>query len=1145
MEGRTTELLRGLSDLSLQVKSLTTSFQNHFPGDIRRDQLLQWIDAIFTDHEYERALVARMQGTCEWILERAEIQEWMTLALDSSAASILWILGYPGFGKTILAAWLTEYLRHTKHEELSYFFCYFGDENLRRPLSILRSWISQLIKTNDKALEIVRETYTGKYSKAFDLENVKRATELDLWLLFKRLNVGLGGLIFMIDGFDECVKDEVDPRNHTLLDARERFLKALEESIEHTNARILIISRESADLRNRYRRALHSRKSSSPFWLAYRITREDTENDIRIYTRAIVNDVLHKRTSDLRDDIVLRLVEKCDGMFLYLRRIQPRLKSKSTMGAAKLRAIIEDMPRGLDEAYDRDLQTICGLDSEDRERALSILRWVLYAARPLTVRELAEALLISVNDDGSLHKWFPQDDLPETWDEDYTNEQIMGVCGSLIDIRGGEAGNSVENQTVHFVHFSIKEYLLRTVDIELPGLVKDYFTDMFRVEELITKICLRYLCLKDFQQAAHSTITQFNTRAKKYAFLHYAALYMPTHLLHAQPLSQSIVELCNALLDPSESRWLTFSEVHGASYHTNFESFMKRSKDIYIGPLYYASMLGIFETIKYLLGCGMDINTSGGSFGSPLQAAAYSGHTDSVRLLLDHGADVDLLNLKSGYGNALQAAAARGHQDVVNMLLDHGANANLSGGYMDNCIIAASASPALNVHEATACRIIERLIKAGAEIESANERGLIALHEAARTDSSVIVEMLLKNGADINASNNEGITALHIATGYGYEQVVRLLLEYRAVPNSPGEVGWTPLIGAASLGHSSIVELLHDRGIDTDAHDYEPRRPLHRAANSGNADISTMLLSPGASVSQSDKHGHTALHMAAWIGHSTFVKDLLDAGADVSQANEYGNTALHLAAWYGQLTSVKVILDAGADVNQRNYRAETALFLSIRNRNTEIAKVLIEAGADPSILNYYGRNCFDWAASLRLDVPLLQATIPKTKDPSTVMDIYHQGMLYALRKPNRFCDTKAMEISQEVGIRYGLLGRLLLSQKRRQDACTAFERHMQWARPIGLKCDLCDVSLPGEEGGEGVYFVCTACTNVDLCSTCMEEYESTPRIDREGLELCESHDFMKVPSAGWQDLPAGKVNKQDETEDEWLARLAIRYGDGL
>ena len=1115
MEGRTTELLRSMNELSSQVKSLTTSFQNQFSGNIRREQLLQWIDAIFTDHEYERALVARVQGTCEWILQRPEIQKWMALASDSSSASILWISGYPGFGKTILAAWLTEYLRYTKHEELSYFFCYFGDEKLRQPLSIVRSWISQLIKSNDKALEIVRETYTGKYPKALNLENVTHATELDLWLLFKRLNVGLGGLVFMIDGFDECVKDEVDPRNHTLLDGRERFLKELEESVEHTNARILIISRESADLRNRYRRGLRLQKSSSPSWLAYRITREDTQNDIGLYTKAIVNDVLHKRTIDLKNDIVARLVEKCDGMFLYLRRIQPRLKFKSTMSAGKLHAIIEDMPRGLDEAYDRDLRTICDLGSEDRERALSILRWVLYAAKPLTVRELAEALLISTDDEESLDKWLPQDDLPETWDEDYTDEQIMGVCGSLIDIRDEKAGCSIEKRTVHFVHSSVKEYLLKTVGTELPVLVTDYVTDKFRAQELVTKTCLRYLCLRDFQQIAksrmaHSTVTQYYARVEKYAFLHYAATFMSTHLHQAQPWSQCVVNLCNALVDPSESRWLTFSEVYGAGIAGNFENLMQYPKIYYCNPLNFASAVGMYETIKYLLGCGMVVNMTGGPSGTPLQAAAYSGHTDSVRLLLDHGADVDLDFLDSG--TALQAAASRGHEGIVNMLLSHGANAKMNGGYMENCIIAASASPGIKVPEATACRIIERLINAGAEIESAEGRGRVALHEAARVNSSAIVETLLKHGADANASDQYGSTALHIATRYGHEKVVRSLVGYRAVSSSPTRVECTPLVADSISRRSSIGELLHDHGVDTDGHnDCERGRLPHRITNSENPNISRKSPSHGVYVSQPGKYGRTALHVAALSGH---------------------------------LTAVKILLNAGADVNSRDYMAGNALYLSIRAGHAGIANVLIEAGADPSILDYYGRSCFYWAGSLRLEIPLLQAKIPKTRQPSTVMDMYYQGMLYALGKPNRFFDPKAVRTSPEGSLIDGhFLGRLLLFQNRKEDACTALERDMRRAREQNLGCiagcDLCDVQLPREGKVDGVYFVCTTCTDIDLCPTCMEDYKTTRKIDRDGVELCESHDFLKVPSDEWQDLPVGKVNKQGETEEEWLARLAI------
>ena len=1097
--------------------SLSESFQKHFSGDIRREDLLQWIDAVFNDHEYERALVARVQGTCEWILQRPEFQKWMALAPGSSSASILWISGYPGFGKTILAAWLTEYLRYTKHEELSYFFCYFGDEKLRQPLNIVRSWISQLIKTNDKALEIVREMYTGKYHKALKPENITHATELDLWLLFKQLNVGLGSLVFMIDGFDECVKDESDPRNHTLLDARERFLKALEESIEHTNARILIISRESADLRSRYRKSLHSQESLLPLWLVYRITREDTQNDIGLYTRAIVNDVLHKRTNDLKDDIVVRLVEKCDGMFLYLCRIHPRLKSKSTMSAGKLRSIIEDMPRGLDEAYERDLQTICNLDSEDRGRALSILRWVLYAVRPLTVRELAEALLISADDEESLDKWLPQDDLPETWDEEYTDEQIMGLCGSLIDIRDGKAGCSIENRTVHFVHSSVKEYLLKTVGTELPVLVTEYVTDNCRAQEQITKICLRYLCLKDFQQKAHSEmarsrITQFDARIEKYDFLRYAGIYLSTHLYQAQPWSQCVVNLCNALVDPSESRWLTFSEVYGASAEKIFGLFVNHHESRVIDPLCFASLHGMYETIKYLLSCGMDVNTTGSPGGTPLKAAALYGHADSVKLLLDHGADVDR-NSWSFPGTALQAAAANGHEGIVNILLDHGANPIMNGGSMGNCVIAASSSPERNVLESTACRIIERLITAGAEIEIADESGLVALHEAARVGSSDIVETLLMHKADINASNRYGDTALHIAIQYGHEKTVRYLLGYRAVSSSLTELECAPLGVGAIVRRNFTSELLNVHGVHTDGHHRERGRPLHRAANSETLESSRAL----------PRHG-----------------------ASVSQPNIWGETALHAAAFSGNLIFVKTLLTAGANVSPRDHWARNALCLSIIQRQAEIAKVLIEAGSDPSILDYYGRDCFDWAASLRLDVPLLQAAVPKPKNPSTVMDMYHQGMLYALRKPNRFFDTRAISTSPEEWlINARLLGHLLLFQNRKEDACTALERDVQRDREQGLRnrillrCDLCDVQVPREGEVEGVYFTCTTCTDIDLCPTCMEDYKIFRKIDRGHLELCESHDFLKVPSDGWRDLPAGKVNKQGETEEEWLARLVI------
>jgi ankyrin repeat protein len=68
----------------------------------------------------------------------------------------------------------------------------------------------------------------------------------------------------------------------------------------------------------------------------------------------------------------------------------------------------------------------------------------------------------------------------------------------------------------------------------------------------------------------------------------------------------------------------------------------------------------------------------GGPYGSALQAAAENGSEQVVQLLLDAGADVNIIG---GYfGSALQAAAANGGEQVVRLLLDAGADVNSVGG---------------------------------------------------------------------------------------------------------------------------------------------------------------------------------------------------------------------------------------------------------------------------------------------------------------------------------------------------------------------------------------------------------------------------------------------------------------------------------
>lgn len=67
----------------------------------------------------------------------------------------------------------------------------------------------------------------------------------------------------------------------------------------------------------------------------------------------------------------------------------------------------------------------------------------------------------------------------------------------------------------------------------------------------------------------------------------------------------------------------------------------------------------------------IDVNAQGGKFGSALQAAAFFGQTESVKLLLDKKANVNAAGGK--YGSALNAAIISGYWEIVEMLLQAGA----------------------------------------------------------------------------------------------------------------------------------------------------------------------------------------------------------------------------------------------------------------------------------------------------------------------------------------------------------------------------------------------------------------------------------------------------------------------------------------
>lgn len=95
-------------------------------------------------------------------------------------------------------------------------------------------------------------------------------------------------------------------------------------------------------------------------------------------------------------------------------------------------------------------------------------------------------------------------------------------------------------QTVHFVHFSVKEYLLRSGGLSdgQSRLERVCFPNGSKEHNRLAQLCLRYLCYDVFGEQDQF---QDGKRIRVYPFLAYAAKSWYTHALHDHCMSTDIM----------------------------------------------------------------------------------------------------------------------------------------------------------------------------------------------------------------------------------------------------------------------------------------------------------------------------------------------------------------------------------------------------------------------------------------------------------------------------------------------------------------------------------------------------------------------------------------------------------------------------
>jgi hypothetical protein len=161
---------------------------------VRRD-LHSWLGHCSTNERYQDSLQERVDGTCNWILDRSSFQKWLSHGA-SVGPKLLWINGPAGFGKTILCAHITEHLLSSLGTPVVHFFFSSDSDSRKDPYMALRSWISQIVSRHEIAFEHVRQR--------LDSTSNPLATRATIITLFRQLLYVIPGCTFIADGLDEC-----------------------------------------------------------------------------------------------------------------------------------------------------------------------------------------------------------------------------------------------------------------------------------------------------------------------------------------------------------------------------------------------------------------------------------------------------------------------------------------------------------------------------------------------------------------------------------------------------------------------------------------------------------------------------------------------------------------------------------------------------------------------------------------------------------------------------------------------------------------------------------------------------------------------------------------------------------------------------
>lgn len=603
--------------------------------------------------------------------------------------------------------------------------------------------------------------------------------------------------------------------------------------------------------------------------------------------------------------------------------------------------------------------------------------WLACSVRPLTVAELAEAIMVR---DG-VYEHGPADRLPRSTD-------ILDIGGSLFlcDSR---------TRQVRFAHSSLRNYLFAQATKTGPAATFALSEDECHRQILIS--CLTYIQLDAFAKTTHplpelAKQLEVFRRSQAYPLYRYCMLEWTKHVTNSG-LDEMV---------PHHAPRLLQSATTIASYTDCRRQLERGPKPIrnekpeltYADPVRLAVKEGLFASVKALLAMRGNLNARNECevpCRPPLSFAIVLNRFEITRLLLD--ASPDVISCPSEYRNAIQIAARAGFLDILRLLLDRADELHLDissaqnhGGVKESnllyvcsgtgdlecakLLLSRDAGPGVShreVREAIKNRhfdLAQLLLGQGTISVPRDEPPRLWLRYLLSEKDERAVELirycLQQKLFCVSDHIDSGQTSLHLAAGSDNTKVVQLLLEAGADLNAKSLQPYT-LAGAGSyigkISHSETTFAKHDEHLGDTA--------LHCATTSANLPTIQLLVQHGADLQTPGSKGLTPVQLALFNHSVEVVNWAIDLDADVNlqytsidPAGKQGETCrVMMPVWnatqYKNWNIVKLLLASGAfpglpissDEDMINFfdaacHAPASIFELVLNATSDIKKVL-------------------------------------------------------------------------------------------------------------------------------------------------------------------------------------------------------------